>query len=861
WSLVLGVLAERAVSDAKWSRFCVEARLLYQLQRAAIAFERPSRRVDVATWILSFGRRPVVRQLEDTELRVARVLRATLARGHHARLASADRRTITAALQWAADRAERNARNALRPRLHQVLDSVSLLAETAPEQLGRHKLVEELLDQILEHGFLLFGQLRDAISRNQLKLHDLTGAGELWRGDPLLRADERLGIALDGIYHRSDIYLRVLQKVSSLPFGTRAGRVLALYLLLPLGASFVVLEGVGHILNPLLGLLQLPVVDLLTISSFLVTAGVVFGLLHSAPFRAFARQVLEVVGIMLAWIFFRIPRAVLMRPAVVRLFALPGVRLGLRRILIPMLLAAGVFYLTPLRAADLYLASAVSLGVFAVSSGVMGTRLGTWFEDYVVEQLVPTWQVLSRQWMPGLLHMVGALFSTLMELLQRGIYRIDEVLRFHQGQRGILLVVKAAVGLVWVIAAYIVRVYVTLLVEPEINPLKHFPVVTVAHKLLLPLTPQLLAAFGHALSPLGGIVGGAITGVTVFLLPSVTGFLTWELKENYKLYRATRSELLGYARVGPRGESMRGLLVAGLHSGTLPKLHERLRRAAQREHERAERVARRGVPFALAPTESGVAEFRAAIQQLEEHVRRFVERELLAYLHNARRWAFGQLRVLRIDLSSNRVRFQIACPAAGEVPCELTIEHQAGLLVAGFSQPGFLFPLQRQSHDATLLFETALAGFYHRADVDLVREQLEVELGDGSHYEVTDEGLLVWPGHDYHTELLYRVHARHPGTLTPNVRGKVSGAPPRVLDARRVLYRHQSICWLAWVSAWMMADHPRAELPRLVSGASILPLLEGDQRGSFASCTSSLALLGSRSSPPSGPDDVTVPLR
>ena len=823
WKTVLAVLARRSATDTSLLRYGIEARVLYTIQRAVAAFEKEHRAVDVATWILSRGKRPIVRDLAATrELRVARSLHAALARAHYARLASADRKPLTESLSAAARRGDELARNALRPRIEGVIERVGLKATSAPERLARDKLVEELLDQCLDGGFLTFPQLRDAISRNHLKLDDLSGGQELLHGDALLKADAELAIELDGIYQRGDIYLRGLQKVSSLPFGTRIGRIIALYAVLPLGAAFVLLEGVGHIIGPLFVAVGLPALDALTLTSFLVTSAVIFGLLHSEPLRAFAMQVLELLGVLLAWVFFRIPRAILTRPAVRRWFARPAVRLVLRRVVVPTLVAVAVFYLTPLRQEDWFLGLAGALTGFAVVSGLAGTRIGRLFEDYFVEQFVPTWQVLSRQWLPGLFRLISKVFSAAMDLLQRGIYRVDEILRFQQGQHSAVTVLKAGVGLVWAMVAYVFRVYITLLVEPELNPLKHFPVVTVSHKLFLPFTPQLLAAIQIPLSPLGPIIGGAIAGVTVFLLPSASGFLAWEFKENYKLYRATLPDRLDAARIGHHGETMRGLLVAGIHSGTLPKLYERLRRTALREHEQmASNVAR--VADGKPREGSSIGKFREGIDQVESAIRRFVERELLAYLHASPRWRFGRLSIADVELSSNRIRIQIFCDALSPLACEITFEQHYGTIVAGMPSPGFVGVLQKQSKTCTLLFENALAGFYQRAEVDLIREQIEAELGEGAQYEVGEDGLTTWPRSDYRTELVYRVDVRRPKALEPKVHGAALAQPPRALDTRRILYRHQPISWLAWVSAWVAAEDPETDVPRLLSGTSILP--------------------------------------
>src|SRR5262249_14091288 len=109
---------------------------------------------------------------------------------------------------------------------------------------ARDKLIEELLDRLGGKGFLTLGDVRDALSRNQLKLPDLAGPFQWVRGDQLLRLNRELAVALDGAYRPGEIYLRGLQRASSLAFGTAFGRLLVLFLLLPFGAAFLGLKGV-----------------------------------------------------------------------------------------------------------------------------------------------------------------------------------------------------------------------------------------------------------------------------------------------------------------------------------------------------------------------------------------------------------------------------------------------------------------------------------------------------------------------------------------------------------------------------------------------------------------------------------------
>src|SRR5262249_21783007 len=141
-----------------------------------------------------------------------------------------------------------------------------------------------------------------------------------------------------------------------------------------------------------------------------------------------------------------------------------------------------------------------------------------------------------------------------------------------------IFVAKTGLGFLWSGVTYVVRFVIVILVEPQINPIKHFPVVTVSHKLMLLLAPPVA---GYLQPHLGWSYKDTLALVILVLglIPGMFGFLAWELKENWRLYRANQPRDLVPQVVGSHGERVIHLIRPGFHSGTLPKLFARLRRA------------------------------------------------------------------------------------------------------------------------------------------------------------------------------------------------------------------------------------------------------------------------------------------
>src|SRR5579884_525102 len=243
-----------------------ENRLLYDLQKACLDRERPVYAVDLVEWIVSWGRRPIKRLLPfHDSVRMVKHLRSALHRLTFIRIAEPMRRRLFSLLVESTHLAEQRLRQRLRPVVRAALDKVGLTPRNIAEEVARDKVVEELIDLVVEHGFLGMSDLRDAIARNRLKLPDLTGAEAsglakmvaglrtFFLGDALIRANRQLASDLDGVYHRGEIYLRWLQRLSAAAFGTRIGRLLTLYIALPFGCSLAVLKVWDEVMEHLYG--------------------------------------------------------------------------------------------------------------------------------------------------------------------------------------------------------------------------------------------------------------------------------------------------------------------------------------------------------------------------------------------------------------------------------------------------------------------------------------------------------------------------------------------------------------------------------------------------------------------------------
>ena len=815
WTEALLPLGQRVAVGFRGS----SARLLYDLQLVALEFERPAYKINLLKWAFSLGRQLARRPLPNhREVQIVRHLRRAVARLGRVRVSDGDRRRLAELLHTVIDRAEQRLRERFRPLIARSLERSDLKPTGIAEKVAFHKLIEELLDQVVEKGFLTSGDVRDALSRNALKLPDLVPQ-DMLVGDPYLRTDRHLGVALDGIYRRAEIYMRGLQKGSSLAFGTALGRFLTLWLILPFGTAFVFLEGLQHLIEPLLGLFrgEIPFfskkehepgpephhgLELLTPLRLFLLGVFFLALIHSPGFRRQVLLLLRGIGSGLRVIFLVAPRAFARLRWVKAITGNPVTIMIWRWLIRPAIpaLLTGIFLGTLIGHRLVWTITAFA---YLTILWLTHTRLGRFIEEEVREWLRHHLDHLRFNLIPGIYQVIMGSFAYWLDALDRFLYAVDELLRFRQGEGRFALVWKAVAGSLWSIMSYVVRSVVNLLVEPQINPIKHFPVVTVAHKLTLPF---MLALPGFLTVPplqMKPVTASGIAFALQLLIPGVFGFLVWELKENWRLYKANRPKNLNPVIVGSHGETVVRLLRPGFHSGTVARAFAGLRQARD--------------------SNTGTGRSRQTHKHLEtlihvEHaVSNFVDREFLQVLHLSRGLGRLPLRVAHTTPTPRRLRVEVVHDHDFCQPLAIVFEDRGGWLVAGLDGlPDWVKALDVETRRT---LELALAGLYHRAGVELVREQVEqLAAPAGSYTRLDRRGLRVFLAGPDHEELWFpmREVARQGPESSRITRTSVS-------TTRQLMFQQHPISWSDWVTNWEY-EQAGAGLPTLVL-PDILPQL------------------------------------
>ena len=333
-------------------------------------------------------------------------------------------------------RAEDRVRRGFRPSIEAVLVSTGLQPRNLPERVAHSKLIEELLDRIVGRGFLTLGDLRDACSRSNLKLPDLAGPLEFVRGDRLLQTDRALAHALEGVYRRGEIYLRWLQRLSALAFGTPLGRFVTRLRGVAVWRSVYRLEGAGASDRAACRLdcpgRGPPEHGELRLGRDARHGGPRDDQLRGIPERV--RRDCAVGGPSPAHAPRRLPARLLAIPLFRWLFASRAATIFWRFLLKPLIATLPVWLLGPRFGLDHRAVELSAAGVFLLATVLFNSRLGRDVEEILADEAVRAWRQFWLDIVPGLFRLVLQTFDRILEAVERLLYAVDEWLRFRSGQ-------------------------------------------------------------------------------------------------------------------------------------------------------------------------------------------------------------------------------------------------------------------------------------------------------------------------------------------------------------------------------------------------------------------------------------------
>jgi hypothetical protein len=808
-----------------------EAAMLYDLQQVCLDNEQDIFAPDLVEWSLSFGRRPMKRPLPSQRLvRLTRHLRSATQRLTMARLSEKDRKNLAELLQNALEFCETRLRQRFRPVFVQSFEDVGLKPRNPPEKVAFNKVIEELLDRIMAFGFLTFSDLRDTLSRNQLKLPDL-GPGDFTpMGDPLLRLDRRLSTLLDGVYRRGEFYLRWLERFTAWNFGTFLGRLLTLWVTLPFGLAFLIIEA-GNIVTDLVfklfGATAVTVMLKTGSTEYFIIVGVLgtylVALFHSARVR---KKTWQGTNAALEWLRFHLihrPMSLFNSAAFNSASKSWSIQLLYWYAFKPLVLFLLISFVVlmfinpshPDSSAMRWWGWAI---VFLASNFLVNSRPGQALTNAMSYSTIQFLEQVRAGLLPRLFTFVVAIFKNSVHFVEAMLFHVDEWLRIRKGDSQVSMAVRAVLTVIWFPISYLTRFNLVVFIEPLLNPLK-LPVCSIAFKFWLPV----YVIIQHEIQGYSFIPWAILTWVN-FWIADAFGFVFWEVKENWRLYRANRGKALEPVSIGPHGETLAGILQPGFHSGTVPRLFARLRQAERQAY--------------ATGNWSGVRACQADLAKVAEAVWFFLMREFVALLDQEPHWRkqgsldhlvrvgispYAQeqeMRVGKVHLATNQVRIELIHRQFEETPVQLEFTSRAGWLLAGFGNVGWL---GRLGEKELRPLHNALITLYKLAGVDLVHEQLQAVLPAEANAEnLSTQGIFVRQEGKAAAAVIYDLVTPDDAIVPQLLDGQPAQNWP-TLSSRQVVFRSVPIAWDDCIRCWQPESTARKEIPLLAADIELMP--------------------------------------
>jgi len=707
-----------------------EEKLLRELEHIRQDVISPPQTLDLLGWFLSGGvsrlRRPMMRV---DMIRATRFLRQAQQHLTFTRIDNAARHRVDALLRKARAFNENQARDEIGPMLAGALEDSGFAQHSRLGRLALDQVVENLLDRILEQGFLTFQNLRDTLAISPVKMPDLTDFSEWIRGDALLLLDRRLAVLIEGIYQPSELYGATLERTTAAFFGTRFGRFFSLYALFPFLSAFILVEFIYHLCKTLENqTLGWKAIDLSLGEMALASLGVgsIILLLTAQPrLRLLLFHGLGLAFDYLWWLCWEFPRR-LSASDLVRSIVLEPLTWILRYGIKPLLACVILRLLQPSWFAEV----AGWVLWFGVFNLLLNSRPGLLASALITRSFRNLIRAVGNGVIGGIVLIWQNILKKMLIGIDALVLSVEELIAVRQGDEKAWIAALAVLQAIWFPVGYALRFSFMVVIEPFLNPVK-LPIAFVAMKIFYPaIGPPLHGLLDDSFNFF--LVEGLVW-VLDFIIPGAFGFFFWEFRENWRLYEANRPNEMPAALFGPHSETVRQLLEPGFHAGTLPAVYKRLRAA-----------------YTLRAGSANLREERSclrALEEVQEDLLRLIRRQFLQILGLCQAWKTVMedvpvhagaedhgtgMEVDQPETATNRIAFVLLWrhPRLNPNGEKWTIEvgFMEGKLFARLSDPAWLTRLPGEARRSLM---ASLAWFYGQMGIGISWEHLSAGLPEG----------------------------------------------------------------------------------------------------------------------------------
>jgi hypothetical protein len=680
----------------------VASALLLELESSYLAGQQALQSFAVTSWVGSLGAQPLIVALPLVTLsKQLSHLRAARERAGSLPLPYAMLEPHLLTLDAVIARVENELGSALHQGIAAAFATLAITTAHPSERLAVAAIQHQLLELLVARGYTHFSDLRDLLAKHRFKLDDFQ-LPQLLSGDVLARLDHALARQLPGMHRQGELYLRLFQLLSSLAFGTLPGRVVLRAVMIPLTITACAIVLLQHTVWH----------SILTHQGFpalLLAGSCLAGLILNI---GWLRQVAWWISVRLPWALLTtvtrivswVPRWLwtwVGYPLIVALAVWSLSRSKLPRDVLPPWI--------PAEAIDVLAAS----GSFITTLLLIRTRMWVVISGMIADGCQTLINTITLGLLKHIYYGIIRLSTGFMAWLEGINYRVKDALRLIRGEPSPSLLFKALLGLAWFPFYYVIRCYVVLFLEPQVNPLK-FPIVSISYKLVLPIYPELVSWITHYASLLMPHAPARVfANVTALFSTGIFGFLAWELKENWRLYRRNANPLLTPAVVGNHGETVVALLRPGFHSGTIPALYQRSRALA-------------AAGTARSDYDRQVRWIKRQRQHLRDALEQFVQADLLTPLRHHAVFATTAGCVTAVEISPSSITVDCELEFVGQdrrISWRIQLQDQNGILHANlaWSPADQAYLTARQ----LLVLAFQIAVFYKRAGVDVSRQWIE----------------------------------------------------------------------------------------------------------------------------------------